>query len=266
MPWKQTPLAELGSVEPHSDGYRAHLQYRDEAGTKKNTYGPDRRDRSRAEADLAQIRAAGAVGNTRERGLQIMSAERRLQVSASFEAEVRVAVQRQRAAEDEEEAAVYLSDEEPEEDEPWLLDYPSPRTDDVRATPPSQKQPLTPHEADVELQAFRPIKARPEDLEHLLACQADPNKPITTPGGISPLQNVLTFAREGHVAKMRQLLLDAGANESDEDGKDWVTRQRADFRESMFAQARLKRKPHPLLSEYGAVSRHNQKRQPMLDH
>ena len=183
------------------------------------------------------MRAAGAVGSTREQGLQYMAAEaRRLQVSASFEAEVCAAVQRQRAAEDEEEAAVYVSDEEPEEDEPWLLDYPSPRTADVRATPPSQKQPLTPHEADVELQAFRPIKARPEDLEHLLACRADPNKPITTPGGTSTLQKVLTFAREEHVAKMRQLLLDAGANESDDDRKRWVTSQRA----SLFEKIRIR--------------------------
>ena len=83
-----------------------------------------------------------------------------------------------------------MSEEEPD-DEPWLMDYPSPR-EEVASTP-SQKQPLTPHEADVELQAFRPIKARPEDLEHLLACRADPNKPITKPGGISPLQNVFTF-------------------------------------------------------------------------
>ena len=66
-------------------------------------------------SDLAQMRAAGAIGNTREQGLQYMAAEaRRLQVSAGFKAEVRAAVQRQRAAEEEEEAdAVYMSEEEP---------------------------------------------------------------------------------------------------------------------------------------------------------
>ncbi len=155
-----------------------------------------------------------------------MAAEaRRLQVSAGFEAEVRAAVQRQRAAEED-----AMSEEGPD-DEPWLMDYPSPR-EEVASTP-SQKQPLTPHEADVELQAFRPIKARPEDLEHLLACRADPNKPITKPGDISPLRNVITFAREEHVAKMRQLLLDAGANESDDDRKRWVTSQRASLFEKM---------------------------------
>ena len=118
------------------------------------------------------MRAAGAVGTTREQGLQHMAAEaRRLQVSAGFEAEVRIAVQRQRADEEEEEKdAVYLSDEEPEDD-PWLLEYSS--TEDLPATPPSQKAPLTREEADVALQAFRPIKARPEDLAHILPCRAD---------------------------------------------------------------------------------------------
>ena len=230
MPWKQTPLAKLGSVAPHSDDYRAHLQYRDEAGTKKDIYGPDRSDRRRAEADLAQMRAAGAIGTTREQGLQYMAAEaRRLQVSASFEAEVRAAVQRQRAAE-EEETAVYLSDEEPEDD-PWLLEYSS--TEDLPATPPSQKAPLTREEADVALQAFRPIKARPEDLAHILSCRADPNKPLTVPGDINPLRKVLCFARPEHVAEMRELLLDHRADETEDDRKQWVTRQRADLCESI---------------------------------
>ena len=53
-------------------------------------YGLDRSGRRRAEADLAQMRAAGAIGSTREQGLQYMAAEaRRLQVSAVFEAQVR---------------------------------------------------------------------------------------------------------------------------------------------------------------------------------
>ncbi len=231
MPWKQTPLAELGRVEIHKDQYRAHVQYRSGAGIEVQGRGPDRSDRRRAETDLAQMRAAGAIGSTREQGLQYMAAEaRRLQVSASFEAEVRAAVQRQ-LAEEAEEDAVYVSDDEPEEDDPWMLEIPS--NEDVAATPPSQRQPLTPHEADVALQGFRPINARPEVLEHILACRADPNKPLTVPGDISPLDKVLTFARAEHVEKMRQLLLDHSANESEEQRKRWVTRQRADLYESI---------------------------------
>jgi hypothetical protein len=228
MPRQQTALAELGRVAVHDDHYRAHAQYRNSAGANVNIYGPDRCDRRRAEADLAQMRAAGAISTTREQGLQIMAAEaRRLQVSAGFEADVRAAVQRQR--DEEEEEAVYVSDEEPEEDDPWMLEHPL--TEDLPATPPSQKAPLTPHEADVALQGFRPIKARPEDLKHILYCRADPNKPLTVPGDLNPLRKVLCFARERHVVEMRQLLLDHGADETDDDRKRWVTRQQADLYE-----------------------------------
>ena len=175
MPWKQTPLGELGSVEIHNDQYRAHVKYRDGAGLKVNVFGPDRRDHRHAEADLAQIRAAGAVGNAREQGLQIMAAEaRRLQVSAQFEAEVRAAVQRQRSAEEPEVDPYDLTDIEPE-DEPWLADYPSPRAADVSSSPPSQKQQLTPHEADAELQAFRPIK-----LDRKTSSTSSPAAPTRT--------------------------------------------------------------------------------------
>ena len=231
MPPKSKSIAELGHINEERCTFRAQVTYRDAAGCKVSIDAPRREQRRRAEADLDQMRAAGAIGSTREQGLQYMAAEaRRLQVSASFEAEVRASVQRQ-LAEEAEEDAVYVSDDEPEEDDPWLLEDPS--NEDVAATPPSQRQPLTPHEADVALQGFRPINARPEGLEHILACRADPNKPLTVPGDISPLDKVLTFARAEHVEKMRQLLLDHSANESEEQRKRWVTRQRADLYESI---------------------------------
>ena len=227
MPPKSKPLSELGSVDESENAIRAKLQYRDDAGRMVSFYGPRREQRRRAEADLAQIRAAGAVGNTREEGLQIMAAEaRRIQLSAQFEAEVHAAVQRQRAAEEEEAALDFVSDEEPEEEDPWLLEEHT-STQDIPATPPSQKAPLTREEADVALQAFRPIKARPEDLAHILSCRADPNRPLTVPGDINPLRKVLCFARGEHVAKMRELLLDHGADETEEDRKQWATCQKA---------------------------------------
>jgi len=232
MPPKCKPIAELGQVERSGGTFRAHVQNRNAAGLRCEICGPRREQRRRAETDLDQMRAAGAIGNSREQGLQYMAAEaRRLQVSASFEAEVRAAVQRQRAAEEEEEKdAVYLSDAEPEDD-PWLLEYSS--TEDLPATPPSQKAPLTREEADVALQAFRPIKARPEDLAHILSCRADPNKALTVPGDINPLRKVLCFARPEHVAEMRKLLLEHEADETEDDRKQWVTRQRADLCESI---------------------------------
>ncbi len=117
-----------------------------------------------------------------------------------------------------------MSDEEPD-DEPWLMDYPSPREDAAPA--PAEKLPLTPEQATKELEKFCPIRACPADLEHLLQCRADPNMPIKE-GSISPLCNVITFARSAaHLEKMHQLLLDYGAHESKEDRESWVTTQRA---------------------------------------
>ena len=42
MPFDKTALANLGGTEPHKDEFRAHLQFRDEAGINKNIYGPSR--------------------------------------------------------------------------------------------------------------------------------------------------------------------------------------------------------------------------------
>ena len=247
MPPKSKPIVELGTVDEVEGAFRAHVNYRDAAGRQVNFYGPKREERRRAKADLTQIRAAGAVGKTREQGLEIMAAEaKRIQLSANFEAEVRAAVQRQRSAEAQAEEPVdpdYMSDFDPDymsdfdpDDEPWLVDHPSPSApDDVAATPLSQKPPLTPAEATGALQIFRPFKARPEDLEHILSCRADPNTISTTPGDISPLRKVLTFAREEHVVKMRELLLQHGADESDEDRERWVTSRRA----ALFERVRI---------------------------
>ena len=101
MPNKITPLARLGSVAEHHGEYCARFQFRNDEGAQKNIRGPDRQDKERAEADLAQIRAAGAVGNTREEGLAIMAAEaRRIQESAKYEAEICAAEMRLRAEDD----------------------------------------------------------------------------------------------------------------------------------------------------------------------
>ena len=68
-----------------------------------------------------------------------------------------------------------MSEVEPD-DEPWLMDYLSPRED--AASTPSEKLPLTPDLATEALEKFRPIRACPADLEHLLQCRANPNMPI----------------------------------------------------------------------------------------
>ena len=87
---------------------------------------------------------------------------------------------------------------------------------------------MTSSEATLALKRFRPLRSRPADLEHLLACRADPNASPDA-GCISPLRNVMTFATEAHVEQMRKLLLDHGAHESEDDRDRWILRQKADF-------------------------------------
>ena len=77
MPRNKSSLSQLGVVDRHKEGFRAHLQFRNEAEEQKNIYGPSRDTEEQAQKDLDQIRAAGAVGTTREEGLKIMEAEAR---------------------------------------------------------------------------------------------------------------------------------------------------------------------------------------------
>ena len=48
------------------------------------------------------------------------------------------------------------------------------------------------------LAKFRPIRSTPEDLQRLLEARADPNMTVGE-GNISPMENIMTFAREIHV-------------------------------------------------------------------
>ena len=65
-------------------------------------------------------------------------------------------------------------------------------------------------------------------MNYLLEARADPNLPLK-PGDITPLRNVMSFAKMNHDAEMRDLLLQHGANENNEDKARWELRQRADF-------------------------------------
>ena len=63
-----------------------------------------------------------------------------------------------------------------------------------------------------------------------MEARADPNLPLK-PGDITPLRNVMSFAKMNNVAEMRDLLLQHGAEEKDEDKARWELRKRADFYE-----------------------------------
>ena len=87
--------------------------------------------------------------------------------------------------------------------------------------------PTTPDEATRVLSCFRPSQNIPATLQAILAAKADPNIIIES-GGITPLHNVITFARKVHVRDMRRLLLEVGAKESDAMKERWLLRCRAD--------------------------------------
>ena len=75
--------------------------------------------------------------------------------------------------------------------------------------------PTSPEEATRVLSEFRPSQNIPATLQTILAVKADPNIIIGT-RGITPLHNIIAFARKAHVRDMRRLLLEAGATESDD--------------------------------------------------
>ena len=232
MPRQQTPFTDYGAVVQLENTYRAHAQVL-QGGVKRHIYGPRRSSEVPAQADLAQMRAAAAIGKTREQGLEIMKGEaRRIQPVAEHEKDRRLAAMRRATASPPEEEA--WEPAEPDSDtDPWL-EYPDPvLPKDTGAS--TEKPELTPAAATEALRKFRPIRARPSDLEHLLESKADPNL-VPKPREITPLQNVLTFARAADVGKMREMLLHYGAKESEDEVKQWVTYQRAAENEPAFLQ------------------------------
>ena len=77
-----------------------------------------------------------------------------------------------------------------------------PLPEEQRPVAPSvtQPEPKTPDEATAMLAKFRPIRSTPEDLQRLLEARADPNMTVGE-GSISPMENIMTFAREIHVPR-----------------------------------------------------------------
>ncbi len=189
MPFDRTVLANLGGTELHNGEFRAHLQLRNEEGTKIHILGPCRTTEEEAQKDLAQIRAAGGVGSTREESLKIMEAEaRRIKITAEYQSEIQQTIERMASQEIIEESD--YEDERSDHSEPeWMKEYPS-EEDSPEEVLQSTRPTLTPLEATAELTRFRPIHGKPSDLKHLLECKADPNMPLKT-GDISPLRNEL---------------------------------------------------------------------------
>ena len=225
MPGQKTLLSELGAVDEHKGEFRARVQFRDGMCTLRTICGPNRKTKEQAQKDLEEIRKAGTKGKTREEGLQMMQEEaRKLKDSAQYEAEIRETLRRLDSVEEESDYD-YYDDMSDNSEPPWMQEYPEePPEESSQSVRPT----LSSIEATAELSRFRPIKTTPSDLKYLLESRADPNLPLKA-GDITPLRNVLSFARENHVAEMRDLLLQHGANEDDADIARWELRRRADF-------------------------------------
>ena len=65
-----------------------------------NIRGPCRTSEDEAQKDLNQIRAAGAVGSTREKSLKIMMAEaQRIKLTAEYKNQIKETIQRRTSLE-----------------------------------------------------------------------------------------------------------------------------------------------------------------------
>ena len=161
-----------------------------------------------------------------------MEAEaRRIKITAEYQSEIQQTIERMASQEIIDESE--YEDERSDNSEPeWMKEYPSEEESPEEVLHPTRPT-LTPLEATAELTRFRPIHGKPSDLKHLLECKADSNMPLKL-GDISPLRKVMSFAAERHVAQMRDLLLQFGANENDKDRERWDLRQRADVAEKIM--------------------------------
>ena len=106
-------------------------------------------------------------------------------------------------------------------------------------TPPQRAQPPPPCEANhanAQLACFLPFHEKPETLEAILLARADPNL-IVGDGNISPLRKAMLYARENKdAARMRELLLEHGADESAYERRRWEERCAADAGEAAWLQ------------------------------
>ena len=87
--------------------------------------------------------------------------------------------------------------------------------------------PASSAEATKILSEFRPSQNTPAALQTILSTKADPNILIGS-SGMTPLHNIVAFARRSHVGEMRRLLLEAGATENNDMKKRWELRSSAD--------------------------------------
>ena len=218
---------EQGCVEEFDGGYRADMRWY-EGGSQRHAHGPRRSEKRRAEEDLEALREASSNhADSAVRRAALVAEAHRLQQLAEREVHVSIAArglaQQQReqhpiARQQHHQPSV---DRHPVEDgsgsdsqSDWEIGeaddadvvYAWERFDDrgrsLDQTPVAPSvtlpDPKNPDEATAMLAKFRPIRSTPEDLQRLLEARADPNMTVGE-GSISPMENIMTFAREIHV-------------------------------------------------------------------
>jgi hypothetical protein len=220
-----------GSVVPFGKGFRARIRWTVE-GEERRAYGPRRSEERRAAEDLEVMREASSrhedVLASRK---AVYSEVRRLQQQAEDEVRVSVVARRLSQEQRQQQQVVeqcqqqsYMQRQHPVEDdtdsqsdwEPGEADdadvvyawerfdvrgRPLPEEEQQRAASSvPQPEPKTPDEATAMLAKFRPIRSTPEDLQLLLEARADPSMTVGE-GNISPMENIMTFAREIHVPR-----------------------------------------------------------------
>ena len=219
----------------------ARFQYVDAGITKKNIFGPPRQSERRAGYDLATLREAARAQKTwPEQVAAMQQAAQVLRESAQRENRVARGVAQYEAqkqahkAEDSDPETSGDEDDGADDDlddamvAKLVADLPP-----LRARPPP---PVDPNDANVQLACFRYSLERPETLEAILLARADPNL-IVGDGSISPLRKAMLYARENKdAARMRELLLEHGADESAYERRRWEERCAADAGEAAWLQ------------------------------
>ena len=222
----KAPKAE-GSVELMGTSFRASIRWRVE-GSIIPARGPRRAEKRRAEEDLEALREAssGQVDPAARRAALAAEAHRLQQLA---EREVHVSIAARGLAQQHQPASTAprpqqfsnvlrhtVEDDSDDSQSDWEIGEPDDadvvyaweKFDDRGRLLPEKQQPVAPSvpqpepknpdEATAMLAKFRPIRSTPEDLQRLLEARADPNMTVGE-GSISPMENIMTFAREVHV-------------------------------------------------------------------
>ena len=230
-----------GGVKQDAANWFARFQYVDCGITKKEIVGPPRQSERRAENDLATLREAARAQKTwPEQVAAMQQAAQVLRENAQRENRVARGVAQYEAqkqahkAEDSDPETSGDEDDGADDDLDDVMvakivaDLPP-----LRARPPP---PVDPNDANVQLACFRFSLERPETLEAILLARADPNL-IVGDGDISPLRKAMLYARENKdAARMRELLLEHGADESAYERRRWEERCAADAGEAAWLQ------------------------------